>query len=260
MFWAIFDRATMKISLYWINCHVESDGAICFCLAPPKSWFSWILIDFFDVFYNFSFFPVFEKYWFSFFCDVVGLKTLLPRPPPPLRRLLPPSQTPPLRRWLLWRCNILSVPCTTPKNAQAICEHDFSTSFAGSLSSGAIYGAGLSFAWRRSCRRRRGADAGASAGNAQAICEHNFRLSFANITSARLLQVAAAVVLYMVLGSTSYFVTLHECRAVIVASSSLRGGRCHRRSRHRVVVVVVVVVVFVVIVASSSSSSSSSSS
>lgn len=35
---------------------------------------------------------------------------------------------------------------TSPKNAESICEHDFSTSFAGSRSGGAIYGPGLYFA------------------------------------------------------------------------------------------------------------------
>ena len=107
---AIFDRTTMKISLY----SVEFECAMYFCLAPPKSMFLWICIDFFDVFLN---------------CFVPSFRTISHLPVPPrsrrhcrpgrgsrrscggggvrccaLQRLPLPRQRPP------WRCNILSVP------------------------------------------------------------------------------------------------------------------------------------------------------
>ena len=52
MFWTIFDRTDMKISLYRVVFRVEFDGDVRFFLAPPKSMFLSISIDFFDVFYN----------------------------------------------------------------------------------------------------------------------------------------------------------------------------------------------------------------
>ena len=36
MFWTIFDRTDMKISLYIAVFRVEFDGDVRFCLAPPK--------------------------------------------------------------------------------------------------------------------------------------------------------------------------------------------------------------------------------
>ena len=55
MFWTIFDRTNMKISLYRVVFHVEFDGDVRFLLAPPKSMFLLIFIDLFDVFSIFSF-------------------------------------------------------------------------------------------------------------------------------------------------------------------------------------------------------------
>ena len=61
MFWTIFDRTDMKISLYRVVCRVEFDGDVRFFLAHPKSRFLSIFIDFFDVFLQFFRFPIFRK-------------------------------------------------------------------------------------------------------------------------------------------------------------------------------------------------------
>ena len=53
MFWTIFDRTDMKISLYRIVFRVEFDGNVRFCIAPPKS--------FFQRFLQFFRFPSFRK-------------------------------------------------------------------------------------------------------------------------------------------------------------------------------------------------------
>ena len=53
MFWTIFDRTDMKISLYRVVFRVEFDGDVRFFLATPKSMFVSISIDFFDVFCDF---------------------------------------------------------------------------------------------------------------------------------------------------------------------------------------------------------------
>ena len=64
MFWAIFDRTDMKISLYRVVLRVEFDGDVCFFLAPPKSMF---LLIFIDVFSNLFVFQVFVKILICFF-------------------------------------------------------------------------------------------------------------------------------------------------------------------------------------------------
>ena len=96
MFWTIFDRTDMKISLYRVVFRVEFDGDVRFFLAPPKSMFLLISIDFFDVFCNFFVFQVFVKILIFFFRAAAEPKSLPPRPRPPPPRRWPP----PRRRWL----------------------------------------------------------------------------------------------------------------------------------------------------------------
>ena len=61
MFWTIFDRTDMTISLHRVGFRVEFDGDVRFFIAPPKSMFLSLSIDFFDVFCNFFLFQVFAK-------------------------------------------------------------------------------------------------------------------------------------------------------------------------------------------------------
>ena len=61
MFWAIFDRTDVKISLYRIVFRVEFEGDICFCLAPPKSMFFLVFHRFVRRFLQFFRFPSFCK-------------------------------------------------------------------------------------------------------------------------------------------------------------------------------------------------------
>ena len=56
MFWIIFDRTDMKIGRYGVIFRVEFDGDARFFLAPPKSMFLSISIDFFDGFCKNRFF------------------------------------------------------------------------------------------------------------------------------------------------------------------------------------------------------------
>ena len=61
VFWTIFDRTEMKISLYRGAFRVEFDGDVHFFLAPPKSMFLSISINLFDIFSYFLVFQVFLK-------------------------------------------------------------------------------------------------------------------------------------------------------------------------------------------------------
>ena len=76
MFWAIVDRTTMKISLYRVVVRLEFDGAIRFCLAPPKSMFLQIFIDFLDVSRNLFVFEFSKKP--GFFSRAVAKPRTLP--------------------------------------------------------------------------------------------------------------------------------------------------------------------------------------
>ena len=80
MFWAIFDRTDMKISLYRVVFRVEFDGDVRFCLASPKSMFLSIFIDVFVVFLQFFRFPSFRKNLDFFFRAAAEPAALPPRP------------------------------------------------------------------------------------------------------------------------------------------------------------------------------------
>ena len=91
MFWAIFDRTTMKMSLHRGVVRVEFDGAIRFCLAPPKSTFLWMFINFVNAFCNLFIFWVVEKILIFFPCrrraeDTVGPAEAAAAPPPRRQR------------------------------------------------------------------------------------------------------------------------------------------------------------------------------
>ena len=76
MFWTIFDRTDMKISLYRIVFRVEFDGDVHFCIAPPKS----ILLSIFSMcFLQLFRFPSFRKNLNFFFRAAAEPKSLPPR-------------------------------------------------------------------------------------------------------------------------------------------------------------------------------------
>ena len=57
----MFDRTDMKINLYRVVFRVEFDGDVRFFLAPPKSMFVSIFIEFSMFFLQFFRFPNFRK-------------------------------------------------------------------------------------------------------------------------------------------------------------------------------------------------------
>ena len=61
MFWAMFDRTTMKMSLYRVVFRVEFDAAIRFCLDPPNLIFFIDLYRYVRCFSQFVHFPSFQK-------------------------------------------------------------------------------------------------------------------------------------------------------------------------------------------------------
>ena len=85
MFWTIFDRTDMKISLYRVVFRVEFDGDVRFFVAPPKSTLLSIFIYLFDVFCNLFVFRVFVKILIFFFRAAAEPKSL---PPPPPRHFI----------------------------------------------------------------------------------------------------------------------------------------------------------------------------
>ena len=86
MICTIFDRTDMNISLYRVVFRVEFDGDVRFFVAPQKSMFLLISIDFFIFFCNLFVFQVFVKIMIFFFCAAAEPKSLLPPPRWPPQR------------------------------------------------------------------------------------------------------------------------------------------------------------------------------